>query len=1226
MMVKTSRYSFLKIGAWNIEDAYSKINNYYTNKSREEEFTKYTSDLDILCLQETHCGPHDIPTRHLTDFVSIPHCRKKSANGRFFGGMLLLVRKSIRPGVKVSDARDPEILGITLKKDFFNFTDDLHVWFTYAPPVTSPYAKSRENPILKLEAKLAGKNANHLIMGDLNGRTSDNQDFIDEETDKHSPTQDIDTYIPDSPISRRNTDTNPADTNGKLIINLCKTLQLRILNGRTPGDRWGALTRFPIHRAEKPSLIDYAICSHNLVKEVQSMYVLPFTTLSDHCCIVTRIPANFSNEENNTLDHENLLSPTTSGPRFQLSKLETYERNLSLDPAFETLLNKIRSKRDEANCHINQEDVDEWTDELANKIQENANKSFKKTPHTKSHRQTAQPKPARWYTEKCTAAKNKLKRATNRLKQDPFNRGLQEQLIAAKKEYKRTCKNAEAQHRKTLLDRLLNAEDPKDFWRQMKSMQGYGREIEDPSSCIPPKTWQEYFHKLLNKEEPQGPQNKKKKASDNVPSANSSHDSTDNQGETTEYQQRMQTKIKMDELKDAIRRLKFGKANGPDNIVAEYLRYATNNVLKTLLELMNIIFSQALYPASWSNNYLKALYKKGDADDPGNYRGLAIGSVLAKLYSTVLLNRIEVYVTTTGIISMNQIGFIKGCRTADHIYLLKTLITKYTKNRGRLYAAFIDFKKAYDTVNRDTLLRNLREYGINGKMWENIKSIYKSVTYSIKIKNKVMDPISSNLGLKQGCPLSPLLFNLYVNSITQYLQPSAEDNITIHDQKITHFMYADDLVMVGASKNSLQRKLDRLSEFAETKDLTINTKKSQVMIFNTSGKLLKDELTIKGQKLDVVSKYTYLGVDIPASGSFRTSVAELTSKAKKAMMPLFTTIMKFNLPYRTALRLFQTYIEPILLYNAENQTAMTDREITKCQQDHSHIYNIQQLSPLTTTQLKFTKFVLGVGKHCPNMTIFGESAKIPFLARAHIHMLKFWNRIKNLDEATLVNKAYRENITMNTNWCRTIQILNAKYNLHAARREPDDFPGVVKNTIYDDFIRYWKSRIENPAIEKKLTLYANTKQEFKVDRYTELPFRDRQIISKFLCVSHKLNVETGRHQQIPREERICQLCTLKKVEDEEHFICECPAYSEIRKECLGENILTEEILSMEPLALATFLRKSYNLREELLEEHPSEFYHVAQKSKLKLTLRKGPKTKKVCNLTKDGLRIKITTL
>ena len=277
----------------------------------------------------------------------------------------------------------------------------------------------------------------------------------------------------------------------------------------------------------------------------------------------------------------------------------------------------------------------------------------------------------------------------------------------------------------------------------------------------------------------------------------------------------MGSRIKYEELKDVIARMKFGKASGPDNIIAEYIRYATKNVVTALLELLNAIFTQAIYPSAWTNNFLKAIYKKGPTDDPGNYRGLAIGSALAKLYSNVLLNRLEIYTTANGIISKNQIGFIKGFRTADHIYLLKTLITKYTRNRGRLYAAFIDFKKAYDTVNRETLLRNLKEYGIGGKMWDNIKSIYRTVQYSIKIKDKTMNPILSNLGLKQGCPLSPLLFNLYINNITQYLQPTEEDSIQLQGEKVTHFMYADDLVIVSSSKEGLQEKLNNLGKFAE---------------------------------------------------------------------------------------------------------------------------------------------------------------------------------------------------------------------------------------------------------------------------------------------------------------------------------------------------------------------------------------------------------------------------
>ena len=109
-------------------------------------------------------------------------------------------------------------------------------------------------------------------------------------------------------------------------------------------------------------------------------------------------------------------------------------------------------------------------------------------------------------------------------------------------------------------------------------------------------------------------------------------------------------------------------------------------------------------------------------------------------------------------------------------------------------------------------------------------------------------------------------------------------------------------------------------------------------------------------------------------------------------------------------------------------------------------------------------------------------------------------------------------------------------------------------------------------------------------------------------MSHKLHIETGRHQNTPREERICHLCTLNKVEDEEHFITECPAYSKLRTEHLTNvDIHIDQLLTQEPLALATFLRKAYTLREELLKGQPGEQYHVAHKNKLQLTLRKGIK-------------------
>ncbi len=265
------KYSFVKIGVWNIEGAYFKVNNYFVNKLREAEFETIVKGLDIVCIQETHCGTRDIPSQHLSQFNSIPHCRKISGNNRYFGGMLLLVRKSIRNGVKVTSTVDPDILGITLKKDFFNLAEDLKIWFVYAPPANSPYARNKGNTILQLEEQLAQQASDqHIILGDLNGRTSNADDFIKETYDVHSPVHDIQIHTTQPPPERRNMDRHPLDEHGKLIIDLCKTFHTCILNGRTPGDRWGNLTRFPVNRTEKPSTIDYGIGSLTLLPYISS--------------------------------------------------------------------------------------------------------------------------------------------------------------------------------------------------------------------------------------------------------------------------------------------------------------------------------------------------------------------------------------------------------------------------------------------------------------------------------------------------------------------------------------------------------------------------------------------------------------------------------------------------------------------------------------------------------------------------------------------------------------------------------------------------------------------------------------------------------------------------------------------------------------------------------------------------------------------------------------------
>ena len=276
-------YNFAKIGSWNIHGAYYLVNNFKVNKLESEIFLKTLALHDILCLQETHCGPRDEIACHINDFHAIPHSRKRSSNNRFYGGMMLLVRKSIRKGVKVMYTEDPDILGIILNKDFFGLKQDYTVWFTYAPPSSSSYSVTREKVLCSLEKFLVtDNNGCSFILGDLNGRTTQNPDFIADDNDHHSPISVIADYRHDTPIPRNNMDRSPVDKQGKEILEICKNLNFRILNGRTHGDRWGALTRYPIAANDNPSLLDYALCSLDIISLVRSFRVHPITDISDH--------------------------------------------------------------------------------------------------------------------------------------------------------------------------------------------------------------------------------------------------------------------------------------------------------------------------------------------------------------------------------------------------------------------------------------------------------------------------------------------------------------------------------------------------------------------------------------------------------------------------------------------------------------------------------------------------------------------------------------------------------------------------------------------------------------------------------------------------------------------------------------------------------------------------------------------------------------------------------
>ena len=268
--------------------------------------------------------------------------------------------------------------------------------------------------------------------------------------------------------------------------------------------------------------------------------------------------------------------------------------------------------------------------------------------------------------------------------------------------------------------KLLSIEEQKpiEFWNVVKKIKNWGKSQTKVENSINPKDWLNYFQELLNEGE-EVPDYLKEELQ---------------RLESVPMFSQLDYRISVGEFNKAIKRLNTKSSPGVDKISSKLLVVGKSELSQVLIIFLNKLFSHAYQPHSNSLNFLVPIFKKGEIWIPDNYRGIAIGSALAKNFELILLGRLEEVIYEKHPLSPNQIGFKKGHRTADHIFVLKSvIIDKIVRNdKKRLFVAFIDFRKAYDRVNRTLLFSKLQRVDINGLFYRNIKKLNSEVSYMVK--------------------------------------------------------------------------------------------------------------------------------------------------------------------------------------------------------------------------------------------------------------------------------------------------------------------------------------------------------------------------------------------------------------------------------------------------------------------------------------------------------------
>lgn len=232
------------------------------------------------------------------------------------------------------------------------------------------------------------------------------------------------------------------------------------------------------------------------------------------------------------------------------------------------------------------------------------------------------------------------------------------------------------------------------------------------------------------------------------------------------------TPVPKEEVIELISTLKTGKVTGPDGILCEFLINNPSWWAEPLANLFMLIDQIGILPDSWLSSILVPIFKKGEPAFPGNYRPISLLSSIGKLYARHLLKRLTDWAQENRLPGREQISFHPGSSTLDHELLLSFFAEKYsTYFKGKLCVAFIDLRGAFDSVNRELLWNKLASWGVDLRLLFLIRKLHSSNYCQVwtNQSGSLSDKIPVTKGVRQGCILAPLLFNLFLADLRPHL-------------------------------------------------------------------------------------------------------------------------------------------------------------------------------------------------------------------------------------------------------------------------------------------------------------------------------------------------------------------------------------------------------------------------------------------------------------------------
>ena len=477
-------------------------------------------------------------------------------------------------------------------------------------------------------------------------------------------------------------------------------------------------------------------------------------------------------------------------------------------------------------------------------------------------------------------------------------------------------------------------------------------------------------------------------------------------------------------------------------------------------------------------------------------------------------------------------------------------------------------QKAFDFLDRKLLFLRLLRAGVDGKFYWALKNALGDTSSRVRLNHRLSNSFPTTYGTRQGDPISPTNFSIFINDLLTELRTEKSQNDSIICNVLA---YADDLVLISESELDLQRLIEIVRKWCIKYRIEVNIDKTKVVHYRKENRMRTNfNFMWEDRQIGIVPGYKYLGVFLDEFLSVDVHCDAICNSAGRALGRIISKFSYFrNVGFKTFNKLFECNVESVMSYGVSNIGLKE--------------YGFEKI------QSRAIRYFLGVHAKTPIPALFGEVGWTQFKYKRWICMCRTWNRFIGMDDDRVNKQIFVQDYTANTpNWSKDFQTVCSVLDLNEAFVNSNYIDmELFKSKLALYVSDKWKTSVRS---KPKLRTYQQYKTELKPEWYVEnfVGRFQRSIFARFRCGILPLQIELGRFRGQSVNERVCQLCK-NAVETETHFLFDCPVYD--RTEFLRATNLDQVPDSVERLRLCMdvyqkltvkFIVKLWNERQNLI--------------------------------------------